>query len=202
MRVIDSALTVQGTSTIDSGVPQMNEAALAALSVVIFGWAILSDWFARHNLSGPLVFMVAGLVLANSSWGIGSIDIEGSMVHALAEITLALLLFGDASGVPPAAARHDLSLTSRLLAIGLPLSIIAGTAMAVLVFPSLPLALAGLIAASLAPTDTALSASVIVDQRLPVRVRRVLNVESRSALVPRGDRFVAHDRSYPGIRQL
>ena len=156
----------------------MNEAALAALSVVIFGWAILSDWFARHNLTGPLVFMVAGLVLANSSWGIGSIDIEGSTVHALAEITLALLLFGDASGVPPAAARHDLSLTSRLLAIGLPLSIVAGTAMAVLVFPSLPLALAGLIAASLAPTDAALSASVIADERLPARVRRVLNVES------------------------
>ncbi len=77
----------------------------------------------------------------------GSIDIEGSTVHALAEITLALLLFGDASGGPPAAARHDLSLTTRLSAIGLPLSIVTGTAMAVLVFPSLPLALAGLGAA-------------------------------------------------------
>jgi sodium/hydrogen antiporter len=118
------------------------------------------------------------LVLANSDWGIGSVDIDGSTVHSLAEITLALLLFGDASGVPPAAARHDLSLTTRLLAIGLPLSIIAGTAMALLVFPSLPLALAGLIAASLAPTDAALSAGVIADERLPVRVRRVLNVES------------------------
>ena len=156
----------------------MNEAALASLSIVIFGWAILSDWFARHNLTGPLIFMVAGLVLANSSWGIGSVNIEGSTVHHLAEITLALLLFGDASGVPPAAARRDLSLTSRLLAIGLPLSILAGTAIAVLMYPSLPLALAGLIAASLAPTDAALSESVIADERLPVRVRRVLNVES------------------------
>ena len=94
----------------------MNEAALAALSVVIVGWAILSDWFAQSNLTGPLVFMVAGLVLASSSRGIGSVNIEGSTVHALAEITLVLLLFGDASGVPPAAARHDLSLTTRLLA--------------------------------------------------------------------------------------
>jgi NhaP-type Na+/H+ or K+/H+ antiporter len=156
----------------------MNETALAALAVVIFGWAILSDWFARHDLTGPLVFMVAGLVLANTDWGIGSIDIEGHTVHALAEVTLALLLFGDASGVPPAAARRDLPLTARLLAIGLPLSIVAGTAAAVVLFPSLPLALAGLIAASLAPTDAALSASVIADERLPVRVRRVLNVES------------------------
>jgi sodium/hydrogen antiporter len=156
----------------------MNETALAALAVVIFGWAILSDWFARHDLTGPLVFMVAGLLLANTDWGIGSIDIEGHTVHALAEVTLALLLFGDASGVPPAAARRDLPLTARLLAIGLPLSILAGTAAAVVLFPSLPLALAGLIAASLAPTDAALSASVIADERLPVCVRRVLNVES------------------------
>src|SRR5687768_18494768 len=97
--------------------------------------------------------MVAGLLLANSDWGIGSVDVEGPTVHALAELTLALLLFGDASAVPPAAARRDLPLTGRLLAIGLPLSILAGTAVAVVLFPSLPLALAGLIAASLAPTD-------------------------------------------------
>ena len=72
----------------------------------------------------------------------------------------------------------DLPLTARLLGIGLPLSILAGTALAVLLFPSLPIALAGLIGASLAPTDAALSASVIADERLPIGVRRVLNVES------------------------
>ena len=77
-----------------------------------------------------------------------------------------------------AAARHELPLIGRLLGIGLPLSIVAGTAIAVLMFPSLPLALAGLIAASLAPTDAALSASVIADERLPLGVRRLLNVES------------------------
>ena len=156
----------------------MDEATLIALSIVIFGWAILSERLAARNLTGPLVFLVAGLLLANPSWGIVSVDVESSTVHHLAEITLALLLFADASAVPLAAARHDLSLTTRLLAIGLPLSIVAGTAMAVVLFPSFPLALAGLIAASLAPTDAALSASVIADERLPIRVRRVLNVES------------------------
>ena len=108
-----------------------------------------------RNLTGPLVFLVAGLLLANPSWGIVSVDVESSTVHHLAEITLALLLFADASAVPLAAARHDLTLTTRLLAVGLPLSILAGTALAVVLFPSFPLALAGLIAASLAPTDAA-----------------------------------------------
>ena len=156
----------------------MNEATLIALSIVLFGWAILSERLAAHNLTGPFVFLVAGLLVANPSWGIVSVNVESSTVHHLAEITLALLLFADASTVPLAAARHDLSLTTRLLAIGLPLSIVAGTAMALVLFPSFPLALAGLLAASLAPTDAALSASVIADERLPIRVRRVLNVES------------------------
>jgi NhaP-type Na+/H+ or K+/H+ antiporter len=64
------------------------------------------------------------------------------------------------------------------LGIGLPLSIVAGAALAIGLFRDLPIALAGLVAAGLAPTDAALSASVIADERLPIGVRRVLNVES------------------------
>lgn len=156
----------------------MSATTLIVLAIVLFGWSIVSEPLAARNLSGPLVFVVAGLLLANSSWGIVSVDVESSTVHVLAELTLALLLFADASGVPLAAARQDLPLTSRLLGIGLPLSIVAGAGLAALLFSSLPIALVGLVAASLAPTDAALSASVIADTRLPIRVRRVLNVES------------------------
>ncbi|HEY5874925.1 MAG TPA: cation:proton antiporter [Ilumatobacteraceae bacterium] len=156
----------------------MDEATVIALALVTFGWAVVSERLATRNLTGPLVFLLAGFVLANPNWGIVDVDIESSTVHHLAEITLGLVLFADASAVPVKAVRHDLPLTSRLLGIGLPLSILAGTAVAVVLFPSLPLALALVIGASLAPTDAALSATVIADERLPARVRRVLNVES------------------------
>ena len=156
----------------------MSTTTVIVIAIVIFGWSIVSEAIAARDLTGPLVFLVAGLLLANPNWGIVTVDVESSTVHLLAELTLALLLFADASGVPFTAARQDLPLTSRLLGIGLPLAIIAGVGLAVLFFPTLPLALAGLIAASLAPTDAALSASVIADERLPTRVRRVLNVES------------------------
>jgi len=156
----------------------MNEGAIVALALVVFVWATLSEPLSALDLSAPLVFLVAGFLLGNSSWGLVGVDIESSTVHTLAEITLALLLFADASTVRIAAARRDVGLISRLLGIGLPLSFIAGSAVAYLLFPSLPVALAVLIGASLAPTDAALSASVIADTRLPARVRRVLNVES------------------------
>ena len=156
----------------------MNESAILALALVVFAWAILSEPLSALDLSAPLVLLVGGFLLGNSSWGIVDVNIESSSVHALAEITLALLLFADASTVRIAAARRDVGLIARLLGIGLPLSIVAGSAAAILLFPSIPVALAVLLGASLAPTDAALSASVIADERLPARVRRVLNVES------------------------
>ncbi len=156
----------------------MNESTLIALFVAILAWALFADRLASINVSGPLALTVAGFVLGNSSWGIVAVDVNSSTVHHLAEVTLALLLFSDASTVSVAAARRDVRLTARLLGIGLPLSILAGTAIAVVMWPSLPLAVAGLVGASLAPTDAALSAAVIGDERLPLRVRRVINEES------------------------
>jgi NhaP-type Na+/H+ or K+/H+ antiporter len=156
----------------------MTEGALICLALVVFTWAVLSEWLAARNVTGPLVLLAAGLVLGNESWGLVDVDLESTFVHSLAELTLALLLFADASKVPVASARSDVPVTARLLGIGLPLSILAGTGVALLVFPSLPLALAGLLAASLAPTDAALSAAVLADERIPLPVRRALNVES------------------------
>ena len=134
----------------------MSETAILALAGVVFLWAILTEPLSALDLDAPLVFLVAGFLLGNSSWGIVGVSIESSTVHALAEITLALLLFADASTVPIAATRRDVGLISRLLGIGLPLSILAGSALALLLYPSIPLALAVLVGASLAPTDAAL----------------------------------------------
>ena len=61
--------------------------------------------------------------------------------------------------------------------IGLPLTMGAGFAAALLVSNG-NLWLAALIGASVAPTDAALGAGIMHDERVPARVRRILNVES------------------------
>ena len=68
----------------------------------------MSDLLARVNINGPLVLLVAGYTLGNPDWGPLSVDVEASSIHLLAEVTLALLLFADASRVerPPAQARR------------------------------------------------------------------------------------------------
>ena len=59
----------------------------------------------------------------------------------------------------------------------LPLSVVAGAVVAGLLF-DVPWGLALFLGASLAPTDAALSLQVINDERIPMRLRRALNVES------------------------
>ena len=159
----------------------MSEGTLVALALVMFVWAVLSEWLAAHDLTGPIVFLAAGLLLGNPNWGLVAVEIDSSTVHVLAELTLALLLFADASAVRLGAARHDLRLTSRLLGIGLPLSMAAGTLVAVVLFPE-PAARTGRVDRRQPRPDRRRAegpgAGVIADERLPAQVRRVLNVES------------------------
>ncbi|MGH8866710.1 MAG: cation:proton antiporter [Actinomycetes bacterium] len=156
----------------------MTEADFAVLALLVLGWAVVSGVLARRNITGPLVFAAAGYLLGNPDWGPLSVDVETSSVHALAEVTLALVLFSDAARVNIARLRHDLSLPVRLLAVGLPLSVALGGLLAAWLLGDLTWALAGFVGAALAPTDAALSVQVINDERIPTRLRRTLNVES------------------------
>jgi NhaP-type Na+/H+ or K+/H+ antiporter len=155
----------------------MSVGVVAALAVLVFAWAVLSGALARRNVTGPLIFAVAGYLLGNPGWGPMPVDVETSSVHLIAEVTLALVLFGDAARVNLRELRVDKALPVRLLGIGLPLSVAAG---AIVAGPLLgvPWGIALFLGASLAPTDAALSVQVIDDERIPVRLRRALNVES------------------------
>jgi NhaP-type Na+/H+ or K+/H+ antiporter len=123
-------------------------------------------------------FVLLGLVLGPAFLGVLRIDVESSTVRQLAELTLALVLFTDASTVDLAGLRRDVGLVGRLLGIGLPLTIVAGGLVAWVVFPELPLATALLLGTILAPTDAALGLPVVANPAVPLRIRRVLNVES------------------------
>lgn len=156
----------------------MTEATFAVLVLLVLAWAVTSGVLARVNITGPLVFTAAGFVLGNPDWGPLTVDVDAPSIHLLAELTLALLLFADASRVNLSRLERDIALPGRLLGIGLPLSVIAGSLLAAWLFDDFTWALAGFVGATLAPTDAALSAQVVNDQRIPMRLRRALNVES------------------------
>jgi sodium/hydrogen antiporter len=152
--------------------------AVAVVAVCVLAWGLVSARFERVNVTAPIVFVVLGLVLANGPLALLDIDVRSSTLRGIAEITLALVLFVDASRVNVRGLLVDSAPPIRLLGIGLPLTIGAGFAAAVLLFNGVDLWVAAVIATVVAPTDAALGASIMQDERVPRRVRRLLNVES------------------------
>jgi NhaP-type Na+/H+ or K+/H+ antiporter len=154
------------------------EIELAVLAVLVAGYALVAARLDRLSIGPALAFMAIGIVLADDVLGPISITPDSEAIRILAETTLTLLLFVDASTIRARALAHDIGPVSRLLLIGLPLTILLGVVAALLLFPGIPMGLAVLIGATLAPTDAALGQAVVTNQAIPARIRRVLNVES------------------------
>jgi len=151
---------------------------LATIAALMLGYAAVSRRLAHSMLTAPIVFVAAGLAVGSE--GLGWVDVQESTssVRFLAEATLALVLFADASRIDLAALRREYAVPGRLLGIGLPLTIVVGAALALVLLPGLTLVEAFLVAIVLAPTDAALGLAVVTDPRLPSRIRQGLNVES------------------------
>ncbi len=152
--------------------------ALAIAATCIVLWSVFSNRLARFYVSAPIAFVVMGLVVTHGPLALIHFSPHAESVKSLAEVTLALVLFTDASRVNLRELRSDLGLPLRLLGIGLPLAIGFGTAAAFGIIPGVSLWVAATIGAIVAPTDAALGASIMEDPRIPNRMRRLLNVES------------------------
>src|SRR5689334_307883 len=103
----------------------------------------------------PMVFVAGGVLLGPNGTGIFTPSPQAEGIKELTEITLALLLFADASTLHFRQIRNDAVLPLRLLTIGLLLTIALGALLALGVLPGEGLALAALLGAILAPTDAA-----------------------------------------------
>jgi NhaP-type Na+/H+ or K+/H+ antiporter len=151
---------------------------LTVLAVLFVIYAVAASRLDRRWISAPMVFVAAGLVLGPHALGILPFEVSRESVLTITELTLALLLFTDASTVSLRDVSGDVMMPSRLLFAGLPLTIMAGAVVAYFLLPGAGWALAALIAAILAPTDAALGLPVVTNRAVPVRIRRALGVES------------------------
>ena len=147
--------------------------ALIAVFILLFG--LVSRRLESTIFTAPMAFTAFGLALSPL---VGEHAFETEVIHTLAEITLALVLFSDAARIDLSLLRKDHDLPQRMLLLGLPLTIVLGTLAAAWLFAGqLGLFAAAVLASILAPTDAALGQAVVTNPRVPVRIRQALNVE-------------------------
>src|SRR5213592_3403406 len=154
------------------------EWTLDAVAAVLLGYAAFSRRLDGTVVTPAIIFVTAGVVLGSDALGLIEIAPTGHIVKALAEATLGLLLFADASRIDIGALRREATVPVRLLGIGLPLTIVVGALVAVALLGKLTLLEALVLAVVLAPTDAALGQAVVTEERLPSRIRQGLNIES------------------------
>ena len=150
----------------------------AILAAFIFIYSIIAGRLERTLISGAIVFIIFGLLFGPFGLGILDFNVNAENLKLIVELTLALILFADAANANLAVLKRSIRLPSRLLLVGLPLTILLGFGFARLLFPDLSLIEAAVLATMLAPTDAALGQAVVTNPYVPEIIREDLNIES------------------------
>jgi len=151
---------------------------LAILALFVFGFGLFSGRLERATMSGPMVFVVAGLLLGPLGLGWFDGDATKKELRVLADLTLATILFIDAANADLSTLKRQFRIPSRMLLFGLPGAILLGTLFAALLFDTLSIYQAAILGTMLAATDAALGKAVVTNRAVPARIREGLNIES------------------------
>ncbi len=147
-----------------------------ALLILVYG--LFSKTLEKSVVSAPMIFVAVGIFASFFSVEALKEGLNAPLLKILAELTLVLVLFLDASTINRNALKKQRSLPLRLLLIGLPLTMVLGFFIAVPLFPGLNLWMLAIMALILSPTDAALGLAVVTSKMVPEKIRQTINVES------------------------
>lgn len=148
--------------------------SITIMTGLVLAYSLLARRLTLLNITSPMLSILAGIAVFSQT----QFDIDTGSVHVVAELTLVLILFHDASTVKLPRLRQDPGIAVRLLLIGFPVALLATYFVTQSLFPTLGVAGAWLLAAAITPTDAGLGAPTVMNPVVPMRVRRGLNVES------------------------
>ncbi len=106
------------------------EWALAVVTLTLIGFAIVSRRVDGTSLTPAIVFVGVGLLVGARALGLVDTPPASESVKLLAEATLTVVLFADASRINLRTLRKEYAVPARLLGIGLPLTIVLGAIVA------------------------------------------------------------------------
>ncbi len=147
-------------------------------AILLLGYGIFSKLAEKSPITAPMVFVTVGILVSLMPIEILREGEKAPYVKILAEVTLMLVLFVDATTLNLKRLIKERRLPMRLLGIGLPLTMLAGALIALPLFPEENRWILLLMALILSPTDAALGQAVVTSQQVPEKVRQTINVES------------------------
>ncbi|PKR49744.1 cation:proton antiporter [Thalassospira marina] len=157
-------------------------AILFVTSGLVYG--LWSRRMQKFNISSPMMMVMAGVIVALplGLWSQAPLEPLKDNFHfarVFSELTLAIILFLDAAILDYRKERPAVRVATRLLVIGLPLTVLATWVAAYYgIAPGMGLVPALLISLMVSPTDAALSRPVLENRHISSPVRQGINIES------------------------
>lgn len=145
--------------------------------VSLFVYSLFSRRIEQLSITAPMIFLLLGVVSGPLLFHWSAAGIDTNAFKTIAELTLVLILFTDASQVNRQHLIKFENIPIRLLAIGLPLTIVLGALVALAIFDISWIG-AIILAIILAPTDAALAQSIFGTRAIKERLRHSITVES------------------------
>jgi sodium/hydrogen antiporter len=137
---------------------------------------LLSGLAERTVLSTAVLFLVVGFLVGGVANSL-TIHPEDPLTIRLAELALFAVLFTDGMRLRVRDLTYAWRLPGRALLLGLPLTLLL-TALLAHVVAGLPWVASFLVGAVLSPTDPVFASALVGREEVPLRLRRLLNVES------------------------
>lgn len=150
----------------------------AIAAALILGYGLFSKLAEKSIITPPMVFVFLGVIASFFTFDITKVGMNAPVVKVIAELTLMLVLFLDASTINLKKLMLDKQLPLRLLLIGLPITMLAGILIAIPLFPGMNIWMLAMMALILSPTDAALGLAVVTSKIVPEKIRQTINVES------------------------
>ncbi len=155
----------------------MNDVTAITFAVVLLISVFISGRAQRTVLSTAVIFLVGGFLVGPGVLGLSYVYPQHALEATLVQLALVSVLFTDGMRLQLKELRDTWHLPGRALLLGMPLTFLIVALLARLLF-GISWLQAFLIGAALSPTDPVFASLIIEQNIIPLRLRRLLNIES------------------------
>jgi NhaP-type Na+/H+ or K+/H+ antiporter len=151
--------------------------SVVGLAAVLVGWSLLARRLQRWRITPVMALVLTGALVGFATHDALAMGIEAHVIEPIIEMILAIVLFEHATNIRGGFLGGQANLVLRLLFVAMPIGLALTVALGLWLLPGLSWPTLLVIACVVVPIDFAPVASFLHDERIPVRVRRLFNVE-------------------------
>jgi sodium/hydrogen antiporter len=151
--------------------------SVVGLAAVLVVWSLSSSLLRRWRVTPVMVLVVAGALVGATTHDALAAKLDTDVISPIIEMILAVVLFEHATNIKQGVFGGQARLALRLLLIAVPVGLALTIASGLVFLPHLGWATLLVMACVLVPIDYAPVVSFLHDERIPLRMRQVFNVE-------------------------